>query len=176
MSETESGPFDPEAMTEFEQALVATRSGYTVAVTTPTGKRLEVMADGDDTVVLDTTAGRSQRGDDAHERFKTVLRAKGTEWDVQDSVSDDGAAIVGGDACAIHRQTYRDDSPRGKAHPDDRTPLAHVYDGLSLRAVVFDVREVERYREDTALTVSLTSAGECRIDGQCPIQRDGGET
>lgn len=70
--------------------------------------------------------------------------------------------------CTEHRQTVGDDSPRGEHYPDDRTELACVYDGLSLRAVVFDEREVERYREETAFTVTLTPAGECRIEGRCP--------
>jgi len=174
MSETESGPFDPESMTEYEQALVAVRSGYTVAVTTPTGKRLEVMSDEYDTVVLDVTDGRTQHGDEAHERFKTVLRTKGTEWEMQDGPSDEASGLAGGDECQIHSQTQGDDSPRGDAHLDDRTPLAHVYDGLSLRAIVFDEREVERYR-DTALTVSLTPAGECRVDGECSLAGDSHE-
>lgn len=63
-----------------------------------------------------------------------------------------------------HHQTFGDDSPRGEHYPDDRTTLAYVYDGLSLRAVLYDEREVRRYREETALTVSLTPAGEHR----CP--------
>jgi hypothetical protein len=71
------------------------------------------------------------------------------------------------DFCTEHRQTTRDDSPRREMHPDDRTPLANVYDGLSLRAIVFDEREVERYRDETTLTVTLTPAGECRVDGDC---------
>lgn len=68
--------------------------------------------------------------------------------------------------CPDHRETYADGSPRGDKYPDDRTPLALVYDGLSLRATVYDEREVERYRE-TRLTVRLTPAGECRIEGRC---------
>jgi hypothetical protein len=73
--------------------------------------------------------------------------------------------------CAHHRETRGDDSPRGEVYPDDRTMLAAVYDGLSLRAVCYDEREVERYRE-TGLTVVLTPAGECRIEGRC--RSDGG--
>jgi len=69
--------------------------------------------------------------------------------------------------CTEHRQMPGDDSSRGEVHPDDRTELAHVYDGLSLRAILYDKREVERYREETAFTVSLTPAGECRIEGRC---------
>jgi len=66
------------------------------------------------------------------------------------------------------RETYADDSGRGQHYPDDRTVLAHVYDGLSLRAILTDAREVERYREETTLTVSLTPAGEVRVDGAAP--------
>lgn len=62
-----------------------------------------------------------------------------------------------------HRQTYGDDSPRGEHYPDDRTRLAYVYDGLTLKAVVFDEREVERYREETTFLVKLTPAGEARV-------------
>jgi len=51
-------------------------------------------------------------------------------------------------------------------YPDDRTPLAFVYDGLSLRAICFDESELERYR-NTTLTGTLTPAGECRIEGRC---------
>lgn len=82
------------------------------------------------------------------------------------------ATGAGGVACAVHRRASGDDSTRGVAHPDDRTPLAYVYDGAALRATVFDECEVERYR-DTALTVSLTPAGECRVDEECSVQ-DGG--
>ncbi len=173
MTETEPGPFDPETMTEYEQALVALRSGYTVVVTTPTGNRFEAMHDSGDLVVLDVTGERTQRGDDARERFETVLRTVGTEWDMHASPSDDAAAATGagGAACPIHRQQYGDDSERGVVHPDDRTPLAYIYDGESLRATVFDEREVERYR-DAALTVSLTPAGECRVDGECSVAGD----
>ena len=70
------------------------------------------------------------------------------------------------DPCFVHRETYADDSPRGTHYPDDRTPLAAVYDGLSLRAICYDEREVERYQE-TPLTVTLTPAGECRIKDRC---------
>ena len=62
-----------------------------------------------------------------------------------------------------HRQTYGDDSPRGEHYPDDRTQLAYVYDGLSLKAVLFDEREIKRYREETTFFVSLTPAGEARV-------------
>jgi hypothetical protein len=68
--------------------------------------------------------------------------------------------------CTEHRETVADDSPRGVKYPDDRTPLAFVYDGESLRAVCYDEQEVWRYK-DTPLTVSLTPAGECRVDGNC---------
>jgi len=68
--------------------------------------------------------------------------------------------------CTEHREAVGDDSPRGEKYPDDRTELAFVYDGESLRAICFDEREVERYRE-TALTVTLTPAGECRLEGNC---------
>lgn len=71
--------------------------------------------------------------------------------------------------CAEHCETVWDDSPRGEKYPDDRTILAFVYDGESLRAMLFDEREVERYR-DTTFTVSLTPAGECRIEGRCRTQ------
>lgn len=63
-----------------------------------------------------------------------------------------------------HRETYADESPRGEQYPDDRTELGYVYDGLSLRAVLYDEREVKRYREETGLTVSLTPAGEARCE------------
>lgn len=69
--------------------------------------------------------------------------------------------------CTEHRQTVADDSGRGEKYPDDRTALAFVYDGEALRAVCYDKREVERYREETVFTVSLTPAGECRIEGNC---------
>jgi len=62
-----------------------------------------------------------------------------------------------------YRETYANDSPRGEHYPDDRTRLAYVYDGLSLKAVLFDEREVERYREETTFFVSLTPAGEARV-------------
>lgn len=35
---------------------------------------------------------------------------------------------------------------------------------------LFDEREVRRYREETALTVILTPAGECQIEGRCSTQ------
>lgn len=63
-----------------------------------------------------------------------------------------------------HRQTYADDSPRGEMYLDDRTVLAHVYDGLSLRAMLFDEREVQRYREETSFYVALSEAGEKRME------------
>lgn len=69
--------------------------------------------------------------------------------------------------CDRHRETVGDDSPRGDKYNDDRTVFALVYDGLSLRAQLYDEREVERYREETHLDVSLTPAGECRIEGVC---------
>lgn len=75
--------------------------------------------------------------------------------------------------CERHHESVGDDSGRGERYSDDRTKLAYVYDGESLRAVCFDEREVERYREETILTVTLTPAGECRVDGDCPTQ--GGE-
>lgn len=78
-----------------------------------------------------------------------------------------------GAACSTHRQTIPDDSPRGDAYLDDRTELAYVYDGLSLRAICFDAREVGRYQE-TALTVRLTPAGECRIAGRCRTHNPSG--
>jgi hypothetical protein len=72
--------------------------------------------------------------------------------------------------CTEHRQTVGDDSARGEHYNDDRTRLAYVYSGLALRAVLFDRREVKRYREETGLTVSLTPAGECRLEGDCQEQ------
>lgn len=77
-----------------------------------------------------------------------------------------------GTVCRTHRQSIGDDSPRGDTHLDDRTELAYVYDGLSLRAICFDEREVERYQE-TALTVILTPVGECQILGRCRTQDTG---
>lgn len=76
--------------------------------------------------------------------------------------------------CTEHREMVSDDSPRGKHYPDDRTELAHVYDGESLHAILFDEREVERYRE-TTLAVTLTPAGECRINGRCITDTDRSE-
>lgn len=63
-----------------------------------------------------------------------------------------------------HRQTYADDSPRGEMYLDDRTELAYVYSGLSLQAVLYDEREVARYRTETTYEVSLTPAGEKRME------------
>lgn len=71
-------------------------------------------------------------------------------------------------ACRHHRETIADDSPRGEYYLDDRTTLAFVYDGESLRAELYDEREVERYRQ-TSLTVTLTPAGQCRINGYCEV-------
>lgn len=75
-------------------------------------------------------------------------------------------------SCTKHHERVHDDSPRGEHYPDDRTELAYVYDGLSLRAIVFDEREVQRYREETTFTVKLTPAGECRIEGECRVEQD----
>jgi hypothetical protein len=53
---------------------------------------------------------------------------------------------------------------RGEQHLDDRSELAYVYDGVSLRAVLYNEREIERYRTKTTLTVNLTPDGEDRLD------------
>lgn len=79
---------------------------------------------------------------------------------------------MSGTFCTDHRESVADDSPRGRHYPDDRTELAYVYDGESLRAILFDEEEVDRYREKTSYHVGLTPAGECRIDGRCRDQPD----
>lgn len=79
------------------------------------------------------------------------------------------------DHCAEHRETVADDSPRGEKYPDDRTLLAYVYDGETLKAGLYDESEVRRYRETTLHDVVLTPAGECRIEGRCrEVPREGG--
>jgi len=73
--------------------------------------------------------------------------------------------------CDKHRETRHDDSPRGDKYLDDRTELALVYDGVSLRATLYAASEVARYRAETGLDVVLTAAGECRLEGECPTKR-----
>lgn len=63
-----------------------------------------------------------------------------------------------------YRETYADDSPRGEVYPDDRTRLASVFDGESLKAVLYDKRECIRYRDETTYVVVLTPAGEARFE------------
>lgn len=69
-------------MSEVQKGLIVMRSGYTLSITTPTGKRLEAMEDVDETVIIDHTDGYTQYGDGARERLKKTLRAVGTEWSV----------------------------------------------------------------------------------------------
>lgn len=87
----------------------------------------------------------------------TVTRSEGTMTDTPP-------------ACTEHTQLYCDDSLRGQHYHDDRTVLAHVYDGLSQLAILTDKGEVERYQEETDFYVSLTPAGECQIEGKCRVQ------
>jgi len=63
-----------------------------------------------------------------------------------------------------HRQTYADDSGRGKYYLDDRTELGVVFDGERLKARLYDESECIRYRDETTFYVMLTDAGRARFE------------
>lgn len=50
--------------------------------------------------------------------------------------------------------------------PDDRTELAYAYDGLSLVAILYEEQLVTDFRVNKPYTVTLTPAGEERVDGK----------
>jgi len=63
-----------------------------------------------------------------------------------------------------HRETRADDSPRGDQYLDDRTELAYAYDGTTLIAIAYDDCLVTDWVADSRFDVSLTPAGEARLD------------
>lgn len=69
-------------LTDVQEGLIAIRSGCRLEITTPTGKKLEVMRDCGETVIIDCTDSYVQYGEGARERLKKALRAVGTEWSV----------------------------------------------------------------------------------------------
>jgi len=61
-------------------------------------------------------------------------------------------------------ELQREKSPRGEFYLDDRTPLAYVYDGSSLVAILFDKHAVDKLDEDPFAEVVPTPAGREVID------------
>jgi|GEM_PF-4848632 len=53
---------------------------------------------------------------------------------------------------------------QGIDHTDDRTPLAYVYDGTRLEAILFDVDLVVEFRDDRRQTVVVTPDGQRKLE------------
>lgn len=63
----------------------------------------------------------------------------------------------------MERETFDDESPRGEQYTDDRTALAHAYEGDELLAIAYKQKVVEEWLSGAWFEVSLTPAGEERI-------------
>lgn len=68
----------------------------------------------------------------------------------------------------IRLQSVRVENARGEHYLDDREPLAFVYDGLSLVAILFSEGPVRDFEEESGYDVSLTKQGQYALGRKTP--------